>query len=99
VADEEWKMRLRRESLLGAEAPKAFHALRGRRIFLAWPPQKEPKTSAHVLVRPQIVGKNLIQSSRLHPAKSINFASQLYPSLRQIVRSPYESRLLRLVSF
>nr|WP_287412029.1 hypothetical protein [Pseudodesulfovibrio sp.] len=37
------KMRLWRELLLGAEAPKAFHALRGRRIFLAEPPQKEPK--------------------------------------------------------
>jgi len=32
------KMRFRREPLLGAEAPKIFHALRGRRIFLAEPP-------------------------------------------------------------
>ncbi len=46
------KMRLWRESLLGAEAPNVFHALRGRRIFLAEPPQKEPKNSAHELGRP-----------------------------------------------
>ncbi len=68
------KMRLRRESLLGAEAPKAFHALPGWPSFLAAPKKGAKKVACASLAVPMIGGKNLIQSSRLHPVKSISFA-------------------------
>jgi len=68
------KMRLRREPLLGAEAPNVFHALPAGSVFLLGQ-KKGRKKAPYVLVRPVIGGKNLIQSSRLHPAKSISSAS------------------------
>jgi len=67
-------MRLRREPLLGVEAPNVFHALRGRWSVFCWG-KKGTKKAPYVFGCPQIEGKNLIQSSRLHPIKSISSAS------------------------
>ena len=69
------KMRLRRKSLLGAEAPNVFHALPGGPPFLAAPKKGAKKVACASLAAPMIGGKNLIQSSRLHPVKSISPAS------------------------
>ena len=75
-------MRLWRESLLGAEAPKAFHALPGGPSFLAAPKKEAKKVACASLAAPMICGKNLIQSSRLHSIKSISLASPFIPQFK-----------------
>ncbi len=76
------KMRLRRESLLGAEAPNVFHALPGGPSFLAAPKKEAKKVACTSLAAPMIGGKNLIQSSRLPPIKSISFAPLVIPQFK-----------------
>ena len=76
------KMRLRRESLLGAEAPNVFHALPGGPPFLAAPKKGAKKVACASLAAPMICGKNLIQSSRLHLIKSISPASPFIPQFK-----------------
>jgi len=64
--------------LLGAEAPNVFHALPGGPTFLAAPKKVAKKVACTYLVAPQIGGKNLSQSSRLHPMKSSSSTSPSY---------------------
>ncbi len=56
----------------GAGAPNVFHALPGGPPFLAAPKKGAKKVACASLAAPMIGGKNLIQSSRLHPVKSIS---------------------------
>nr|WP_319541852.1 hypothetical protein [uncultured Pseudodesulfovibrio sp.] len=87
-SDEEWKMRLRRESLSGAGAPNVFHALPAGAVFLLG--QKKGRKKA-----PCYLGRLVIGGKKLITARS--FRNRVLPLRSSAI--PNKTLSLCAVSF